>query len=191
MKCPNCGAVYNDDVQFCINCGRKLEPQVPEQTYYPTNKSTNTWIFVAIAIAITAILVGGGAFWYFNQTAQKAPVVASTNTQEQKESNSNEAQGEETSSPEETPSAQDTAANIETYEDPATEGEYENEHYVYSSAYDGYVNIRSSASAKSRILGALYNGGEGAFYLGQYGKWYKVNYNGIIGYCHKDHCYVE
>ena len=68
---------------------------------------------------------------------------------------------------------------------------YENEHYVYSSAYDGYVNIRSAASANSRILGALYNGGEGAFYLGQYGKWYKVNYNGIIGYCHKDHCLIK
>ncbi len=68
---------------------------------------------------------------------------------------------------------------------------FENEHYVYSSAYDGYVNIRSAASANSRILGALYNGGEGAFYLGQYGKWYKVNYNGIIGYCHKDHCLIK
>lgn len=193
MKCPNCGAVYNDDVQFCINCGKKLEPQVPEQTYYPTNKSTNTWIFVAIAIAITTILVGGGVFWYFNQTAQKAPVIASTNTQEQKESNSYECQEEESSSSEEATSSQMDDSNIETYEGPTTEGEgaYENEHYVYSSAYDGYVNIRSSASAKSRILGALYNGGEGAFYLGQYGKWYKVDYNGIIGYCHIDHCHIE
>lgn len=191
MKCPNCGAVYNDDVQFCINCGKKLEPQVPEQTYHPTSKSTNTWIFVAIAIVITSILVGGGAFWYFNQTTQKAPVVAYSNTQEQTESNNSESQAEETSSIEEIPSAQDTAANIETYEDPATEGEYENEHYVYSSAYDGYVNIRSSASTKSAILGELHNGGDGATYLGKHGKWYKVNYNGVIGYCHSSQCYIE
>ena len=55
----------------------------------------------------------------------------------------------------------------------------------YSTQSDAYI-----ASAKSRILGALYNGGEGAFYLGQYGKWYKVDYNGIIGYCHIDHCHI-
>lgn len=68
---------------------------------------------------------------------------------------------------------------------------YENEKYVYSSAYDGYVNIRSSASANSAIIGEMHNGGDGAIYLGKHGNWYKVNYYGTIGYCHKDHCYIE
>lgn len=37
---------------------------------------------------------------------------------------------------------------------------------VYSDAYDGYVNIRRYASAKSAIVGELQNGGDGATYLG-------------------------
>lgn len=62
---------------------------------------------------------------------------------------------------------------------------------VYSDAYDGYVNIRRSASAKSAILGELQNGGEGAKYLGKHGNWYKVSYYGTVGYVHSDHCSVE
>lgn len=62
---------------------------------------------------------------------------------------------------------------------------------VYSSAYDGYVNIRRSASAKSAIIGELENGGDGAKYLGKHGNWYKVSYYGTVGYVNSSHCYIE
>lgn len=29
-KCPNCGAVVEDDMLFCINCGAKLEKNEPQ-----------------------------------------------------------------------------------------------------------------------------------------------------------------
>lgn len=57
--------------------------------------------------------------------------------------------------------------------------------YVYSVARDGYTNIRSANSTNSRIVGELRNGGGGAKYLNTSGSWYKVSYNGIVGYVHK------
>lgn len=286
MKCPYCGTVYNDDVQFCINCGKKLEPQVLEPTYYPASKSTSIWIWVAIAL-IAVLLIGGGAYWYFHMMPHTSKYFSvPTDSAQTSDADSEDSQTEEISTNEEKLSAStfspqtkntnartvyyvvvasyDNKGEAESYVRNMPDGlespvyktfakgktvyrvccgcytnkaeaqslvsllannyymkswiwqgntneecvyrpiglsgnpvdispseTYENEHYVYSSAYDGYVNIRSAASAKSRILGALYNGGEGAFYLGQYGKWYKVLYNGTTGYCHKDHCYIE
>lgn len=56
---------------------------------------------------------------------------------------------------------------------------------VYSTASDGYVNIRSTNSMNGRIIGEMYTGGAGAVYMHTSGNWYKVNYNGIVGYVHK------
>ena len=66
-----------------------------------------------------------------------------------------------------------------------------NDKMVYASSSDGFVNIRRSASANSTILGELRNDGDGANYLGKKGKWYKVNYYGVIGYVNSDYCYLE
>lgn len=57
--------------------------------------------------------------------------------------------------------------------------------YVYSVANDGYTNIRSANSTSARIIGELRNGGGYAVYMHTSGNWYKVNYNGIVGYVHK------
>lgn len=57
--------------------------------------------------------------------------------------------------------------------------------YVYSVASDGYTNIRSANSTNSRIIGELPNGGGSALLMHTSGSWYKINYNGIIGYVHK------
>ena len=27
IKCPNCGAVYNDNTWFCVNCSTVLDPE--------------------------------------------------------------------------------------------------------------------------------------------------------------------
>jgi hypothetical protein len=53
---------------------------------------------------------------------------------------------------------------------------------VYSNMYDGYLNVRAEPSTKSKILGKLPNGPEGAVLLGVEGKWTKVRVNGVEGY---------
>lgn len=57
--------------------------------------------------------------------------------------------------------------------------------FVYSVARDGYTNIRTSNSTNSRIIGEMTNGGAYAVLLHTSGNWYKVNYQGIIGYVNK------
>lgn len=73
-KCPKCGTVYQDDVKFCINCGMKLTYEVPEHTYY--EESSNTWKWVAAIIAV--VIIGGGAFWYFNTMSQNGSAESTT-----------------------------------------------------------------------------------------------------------------
>lgn len=62
---------------------------------------------------------------------------------------------------------------------------------VYSTAPDGYTNIRSTNSTNGEIIGELYNGGDPATYLGKVGNWYEVYYQGIIGYVHKSQVTLE
>lgn len=54
--------------------------------------------------------------------------------------------------------------------------------YVYSTASDGFVNIRELPNAKANIVGSLKNNGPGAKLLERAGNWYKVDFNGAIGY---------
>lgn len=53
---------------------------------------------------------------------------------------------------------------------------------VYSNCYDGYLNVRSTPSSKSQIVGKLKNGPEGAVLLGVEGSWSKVRVDGVVGY---------
>lgn len=53
---------------------------------------------------------------------------------------------------------------------------------VYSTSSDGFVNVRESPSAQSRIVSVLHTGGEGATYLGIENNWYYVEHNGKRGY---------
>ena len=61
------------------------------------------------------------------------------------------------------------------------------ENRMYSNSYDGYTNVRQSASAKSAVLGKLRNGNEYVNVIGQEGNWYEVEYYDMIGYVHKDY----
>ena len=58
---------------------------------------------------------------------------------------------------------------------------------IYSTAYDGYTNVRQSPTSKSKILGKLRNGNEYVVLVGMEGNWYEVEYYDQIGYVHKDH----
>ena len=58
---------------------------------------------------------------------------------------------------------------------------------VYSNSYDGYTNVRQSASAKAAVLGKLRNGNEYVNVIGEQGNWYEVEYYDLIGYVHKDY----
>ena len=58
----------------------------------------------------------------------------------------------------------------------ATEGK------VYANAYDGYVNIRNSASDKGIILGRFENGPDGAIKLGEENGWIQIDCDGVVGY---------
>ena len=53
---------------------------------------------------------------------------------------------------------------------------------VFSNCYDGYLNVRAEPSSKSKVVGTLRNGPEGAELLGVEGKWTKVSVNGVVGY---------
>ncbi|MDO5497830.1 MAG: SH3 domain-containing protein [Alistipes sp.] len=53
---------------------------------------------------------------------------------------------------------------------------------VYSNCFDGYLNVRAEPSSKSKVVGTLRNGPEGAELLGVEGKWTKVSVNGVVGY---------
>lgn len=48
----------------------KLTYEVPEHTYY--EESSNTWKWVVALVAV--VLIGGGAFWYFNMTSQNSTI---------------------------------------------------------------------------------------------------------------------
>ena len=62
------------------------------------------------------------------------------------------------------------------------------EDYIYSNAYDGYVNIRQQATTKSSVLGVLPNGNYPAEFIEvSYNNknWYYIYYKGIYGYVAK------
>lgn len=58
---------------------------------------------------------------------------------------------------------------------------------VYSTASDGYLNIREEPQSDSYIMDILYTGGAGAKYLGKKGNWYHVEYDGQQGYVSASH----
>lgn len=49
-----------------------------------------------------------------------------------------------------------------------------------------YLNVRSSASTSGKILGSLHKNDK-VDITGQAGSWYKINYNGQVGYVSKDY----
>lgn len=52
---------------------------------------------------------------------------------------------------------------------------------VTSMSEVGYANIRKSPSKSASVVGKLPNYGV-AKYLGRSGSWYKIRYNGVVGY---------
>lgn len=64
--------------------------------------------------------------------------------------------------------------------------------YVYSNADDGFLNVREKPNANSDIVAVMYNGKTGALLLDKSNKyWYKVSYEGIIGYVNKRYAIIS
>lgn len=58
---------------------------------------------------------------------------------------------------------------------------------LYSNSYDGYTNVRSAPSSKGQVLGRLYNGSDYVICITLVDNWFKVNFNGRVGYVHKNY----
>lgn len=58
---------------------------------------------------------------------------------------------------------------------------------VYANSHDGFLNIREEPTAKSSIVGRMYNGDEGAIDLGIVaGDWMQVEQRGVVGWIHRN-----
>lgn len=53
---------------------------------------------------------------------------------------------------------------------------------IYSCAYDGYVNMRQTASFKAAKVGQFKNGPTGATLIKNLGDWMEINYKGVRGF---------
>lgn len=58
----------------------------------------------------------------------------------------------------------------------------ESTQYVYSCAYDGFVNMRATASYSAPKVGEFRNGPEGAILLEEEGDWIRIDVNGLVGF---------
>lgn len=59
---------------------------------------------------------------------------------------------------------------------------------LFANSHDGFLNIRAEPSAKSAIVGRIYNGGPGVIDMGTMsGNWVMVNKNGVVGYIHSNY----
>lgn len=62
---------------------------------------------------------------------------------------------------------------------------------VYCCSNDGFVNIRSAANGKSRIVGRMLTDGSKARLIGRTGNWCQVSYQGVTGYVHRNYVVVN
>ena len=55
---------------------------------------------------------------------------------------------------------------------------------VYSISNDGFVNVRKTPNASSKIIGVLATNRKGAVLLSSKGTWWKVRVDNVVGYVH-------
>ena len=55
---------------------------------------------------------------------------------------------------------------------------------VYSISTDGFVNVRKTPNASSKIIGVLATNRKGAVLLSSKGTWWKVRVDNVVGYGH-------
>ena len=58
------------------------------------------------------------------------------------------------------------------------------EKLVYSISTDGFVNVRKTPNASSKIIGVLATNRKGAVLLSSKGTWWKVRVDNVVGYVH-------
>lgn len=89
-KCPYCGASVNDGDVFCENCGRNLADgsigfipnEVIPQTYEAEESSSKK--IIPIILGVLAVILIGGALWYWNSNKGDSQLTPTINTTVQK-----------------------------------------------------------------------------------------------------------
>lgn len=126
------------------------------------------------AIIVAAVLLIGGLGTFFivkhNKKAKEEEEIVAQSRKTPKSKSVSESESESESA-------------ISAFDD--TEYDYEvhsSKNLVYACAYDGYVNIRQTASSRAPIVGKFRNGPNGAEYLGEEGAWTYINCDGVVGY---------
>ena len=192
IQCRECGQTVSDQAERCPHCGSPLfmngGPQMnapmqnygqpnqsygqpsqpygqPNQSYSQPNQPDHKWLYAIIGALGMAVLAGLLFAWKSGAFSSEKEVTKKDTVVVVKETNSDKAA--------DVPAQQSNQVTM-----------------IYSNSYDGFVNIRQQPSAKSAILGSLTNNGPGAVFIANSGSWYKVNYNGIVGYVKKEYAKV-
>ena len=171
IKCRECGNLISNQAEKCPNCGCPVngtELQITNNAFnssQPANSNHN--LLYAIVGGLTVALIGLGIFlWNSGALSKKDDDAVQKDTVVKV-------------------IVEKETANV------AAQPQEAKTMLIYSNSYDGFVNIRQRPSAQSAILGELVNGGSPATFISSSGKWYKVSYNGIVGYVHKNYVKVK
>ena len=173
IPCRECGKMISDQAVNCPHCGspnassnsqtkifNNKKVNDPNKNTNPRKPTDQRWLYALLGVLATA-LVGLG-LWSW-----QAGLFSSDDKEKGKS---------------DTTVVVVHDSNPAADEPPATPSQPAAPTFVYANSYDGFVNIRQSASARSAILDQLYNDGAPATLISSSGKWYKVKYNGVVGY---------
>lgn len=171
IPCNECGRMISDQAVNCPHCGCPVAPNnshtnnKDENTVHyhdietkPPKPSDQKWLYALLGVLGTSLVCLGIWSWkagLFSSDEKEMVDTTKVVTQE--------------------PPSTDV-------EQPVQPEQQAQPTLIYANSYDGFVNIRQTPSANSAILGELVNGGAPATLISNEGKWYKVNYNGIVGY---------
>ena len=153
IKCSECGHMISDKAQRCPKCGAPIYKDNHSPIANETSSIQNKNKTVLwVFIALLICVLGGG--WIYSASNSKS------NNESKKPQN---------------PTEEHLSANpIEEHTNQKT--------FVYSIAKDGFLNIRQSPSADSKIIGRIITGVDSAELIDNSEQWFKVKKDNIVGY---------
>lgn len=185
IKCPKCGILVSDKAIKCPKCGKVLlrEKSAPVEYEGILSDTYNT--------AETGV----------EQTKEGSPIVLETPLSDNRNDESSPSidQNKKPLNPwyillpvgvllmaficaimvrnrEDYKNEKGVNSNVET------NSSRESTQYVYSCAYDGFVNMRATASYSAPKVGEFRNGPEGAILLEEEEDWVKIDVHGLVGF---------